>query len=230
MNRGIWDSWMCTHCVCVCVCVFVRVRMRLSALQGGLWAAIRGEQEAHHCKGRKTPAVGNWWKGGRRDSNGCDCAGRFMRGKEGRSGEADPDLVKVSWPHLVTMQLCDIMRPVAVASASHYKSTTPSSQSSSLLRVTTPWGIEITASIYYTFAATAVKCKHRSVWAEGHWQRRLHSRRRFGKMPRARLVHHPLYLFSSNLRCCWVSTQGLMGKHCNCVECFRYGQWCPSWL
>lgn len=94
---------------------------------------------------------------------GCDCAGRFMRGKEGRSGEADPDLVKVSWPHLVTMQICDIMRLVAVASASHYKSTTPLSQSSSLLRVTTPWGIEITASIYYTFAATAVKCKRRSV-------------------------------------------------------------------
>lgn len=155
---------------------------------------------------------------------------KIHEGKGGRSGEADPDLVKVSWPHLVTMQICDIMRPVAVASASHYKSTTPSSQSSSLLRVTTPWGIEITASIYYTFAATAVKCKHRSVWAEGHWQRRLHSRRRFGKMPRARLVHHPPCLFSSNLRCCWVSTQGLMGKHCNCVECFRYGQWCPSWL
>lgn len=46
----------------VCVC--------LSAFQGALCAAIRGKQEAHHCGGRKTPAVGDWWKGGWRDSSG----------------------------------------------------------------------------------------------------------------------------------------------------------------
>lgn len=65
-----------------------------------------------------------------------------------------------------------------------------------MLRNKTLWGIEIIACVYCrVYFVLQQYCKHRSRCAEGHWQCHGHTRRRSCTMPRAWLVHHPLYLF-----------------------------------
>ena len=46
-----------------CVCIRVHVCVCLSAFQGALRAAIRGEQEAHHCGRKENPSSGGLVEG-----------------------------------------------------------------------------------------------------------------------------------------------------------------------
>ena len=72
----------------VCMCV--------SAFQGALWAAIRGQQEAHHCRRKENPSSGGLVEG--RLERQQWVVGEVLEdswgGKEGGFGEADPDLVE----------------------------------------------------------------------------------------------------------------------------------------
>ncbi len=95
------------ECVRVCACMCVSACLRF---QGALWAAIRGKQEAHHCRRKENPSSGGLVEreAGETAVGGGWSAGRFMSGKEGSFGEADPDFVRVIWPHLVRMQTRDM--------------------------------------------------------------------------------------------------------------------------
>lgn len=97
----------------------------LSAFQGALRAAIRGEQEAHHCGGRKTPAVGDWWKG--RLERQQWVVGEVLEdsrgGKEGSSGGADPDLVES--PGLTSSECRYVIMRLATANQPQLRTKAP---------------------------------------------------------------------------------------------------------
>ena len=97
-----WVSVSVCVCECVCVCVCV------SAFQGALWAAIRGQQEAHHCRRKENPSSGTGGReAGETAVGGGRSAGRFMRWEGGRFWRGRSRFGQVSWPRLVGMQICD---------------------------------------------------------------------------------------------------------------------------
>lgn len=180
-------------CVCVCACV---VCVCLSAFQGALWAAIRGEQEAHHCGRKENPSSGGLVEG--RLERQQWVVGEVLEDSWGGRRTVLEKPLQISKESLgLTFTGCRyvIMRLVA-ACANLCKSTLPLTRSSQcwyshcirmlLFLVLRLWHVCILC------CDTTVSKDQVAPRVTGSV---MDTHRRSCTMPRAWLVHHPLYLF-----------------------------------